>query len=92
MLEIFAFLVREGSMSTVDRETINQLVSMINSSYELSFLITLTFASTPPGEFSPDQMDALTDICYKMLNIQDKMKEILADHDGLSESRSNQAN
>ena len=83
MLILFAFLIMEGSMSTVDREIISQLVSMINSSYELSFLITLTFASTPPGEFSPDQMDALTDICYKMLNIQDKMKEILVNHDGL---------
>ena len=40
-------------MACIDRETIGQLKSMVDLSYELSLLLTLMLASSPPGEFSP---------------------------------------
>ena len=64
-------------MACIDRETIGQLKSMVDSSYELSLLLTLMLASSPPGELSPSQMDALTDLAYEILTIQKKMREIL---------------
>ena len=64
-------------MAGIDREIIGQLKSMVDSSYELSLLLTLMLASSPPGELSPSQMDALTDLAYEILTIQKKMREIL---------------
>jgi len=65
-------------MGFVDREIIGQLESMVARSYDLSLLLTLAFASTPRGELSPNQTDAVVDLCYEMVTIQEKMKEILA--------------
>jgi hypothetical protein len=64
-------------MACLNRETIGQLKSMVDSSYELSLLVTLMLASSPPGELSPSQMDAFTDLAYELLTIQKKMREIL---------------
>ena len=64
-------------MAGIDREIIGQLKSMVDSSYELSLLLTLMLASSPRGELSPSQMDALTDLAYEILTIQKKMREIL---------------
>jgi hypothetical protein len=64
-------------MACVDRQTIGQLKSMVDSSYELALLLTLLLASSPPGELSPTQMDAFTDLAYEILTIQKKMREIL---------------
>lgn len=64
-------------MACVDREAIDQLKSMVDSSYPLSVLLTLALASSPPGECSPSQMDAFTDLAYEILTIQKKMREIL---------------
>jgi hypothetical protein len=69
--------VGESKMAWVDRETIGQLKPMVDSSYELSSLLTLMLASSPPGELSPSQMDAFTDLAYEILTIQKKMREIL---------------
>ena len=63
---------------TVDRETIDRLASLADSSYELSFVLALAIASSPPGELSGDQMDALTELSFKIqINIAE-MREILA--------------
>jgi hypothetical protein len=64
-------------MACMDREMIGRLASLVDSSYELSCLLTLTVAASPPGELSADDMDALTDLCYKMLLNHNEMKEIL---------------
>ena len=74
-------------MGYVDREIISELKTMIASSYDLSLLLTLAFASTPPGKLSPHQTDALVDLCYEMLAIQEKMKEIVASQPGQSDDR-----
>ena len=64
-------------MAGIDREIIGQLKSMVDSSYELSLLLTLMLASSPPGELSPSRIDAFTDLAYKILTIQKKTREIL---------------
>jgi hypothetical protein len=69
-------------MGYVDREIISELKTMIASSYDLSLALTLAFASTPPGKLSSNQTDALVDLCYEMLIIQEKMKEIVASRSG----------
>ena len=74
-------------MGYVDREIISELKTMIASSYDLSLLLTLAFASTPPGKLSPHQTDALVDLCYEMLAIQEKMKEIVASQPGQCDDR-----
>jgi hypothetical protein len=60
---------------------------MLASSYDLSLLITLAFASTPPEKLTPRQTDALVDLCYEMLTIQKKMKEILASQSSQRDDR-----
>ena len=40
-------------MAWVDRQTIGQLKSMVDSSYDLTSLLTLMLASSPPGALSP---------------------------------------
>ena len=65
-------------MAWVDRQTIGQLKSMVDSSYELTSLLALTLASSPPGELSPSQMDAITDLAYEILTIQKEIREILS--------------
>ena len=63
---------------SVDRETIDRLASLAGSSYELSWVLALAIASSPPGDLSGDQMDALTDLSYKILINIAEMREILA--------------
>jgi hypothetical protein len=50
---------------------------MVDSSCELSSLLTLMLASSPPGEISPSQMDAFTELAYGILTIQKRMREVL---------------
>ncbi|MGB8527364.1 MAG: hypothetical protein WCD75_11100 [Rhodoplanes sp.] len=68
----------DAKMAWVDRQTIGQLKSMVDSSYELTSLLTLMLASSPPGALSPSQMDAITDLAYEILTIQKEMREILS--------------
>lgn len=69
-------------MARLDREMISRLAFLLDSSHELSLLLTMAFASSPPGELSPDQTDALTDLCFKLLLNHDEMKQILATQNG----------
>ena len=56
-------------MAWGDREIIGQLRSMVDLSCELSSLLTLMLASSPPREISPSQMDAFTELAYEILTI-----------------------
>ena len=64
-------------MAWADREIIDQLKPMIDSSCELSSLLALMLASSPPGEISPSQMNAFTELAYGILTIQKRMREVL---------------
>jgi hypothetical protein len=55
-----------------------RLASLVDSSYELSCVLALAIASSPRGELSGNQMDALTDLSYQTLINIAEMREILA--------------
>ena len=65
-------------MPGVDDETIGPLMSLVDSTYALSCVLTLAVASSPPGELSPDEMNALTDLSYKILNNIIELRKTLA--------------
>jgi len=44
----------------------------------LSCVLTLIAASTPPGELTSRDMDALTDLSYKILQNLDQLRKALA--------------
>ena len=49
----------------------DQITALIESSRALSGVLALVLASTPPGELSTSEMDALTDLSYKIhLNLE----------------------
>jgi hypothetical protein len=43
----------------------------------LSFALSLALASSPPGELSYEEMNAITDLSYKILTNLGEMREIL---------------
>lgn len=65
-------------MARLDQETTERMTSLVDLSYDLSCVLTLVVASSPPGELSPEQMDVLTDLSHKILTNIAEMKEILA--------------
>ena len=65
-------------MAYVDRERISRLASLVDSTYELSYVLALALASSPPGKLSPDEMDALTGLSHQILNNIAEIKESLA--------------
>jgi len=66
-------------MLRVNREAIGRLTSLIDSSYDLSCVLTLVVASSPPGELSPEQMDVVTVLSHKILTNIAEMRETLAE-------------
>ena len=65
-------------MACVDDEKLRRLASLVDSSYVLSSVLALAVASSPPGELSPDQMDVLTVLSYKILVDIAELRETLA--------------
>jgi hypothetical protein len=65
-------------MVCVNGETIDQLPTPPPTPPELTRVLTLVVASYPPGELSPDQMDALTVLSHKILTNIAEMRETLA--------------
>ena len=65
-------------MARLDRETTGRLESLVDSSYNLSCVLTLVVTSSPPGELSPEQMDVVTTLSHKILTNLAEMRETLA--------------
>jgi len=65
-------------MLHIDGETLGRLRSLVDASHELSCVLTLIAASTPPGELTSRDMDALTDLSYKILQNLDQLRKALA--------------
>lgn len=58
-------------MVCLEGEAIDRIAALIESSRALSGVLALVLASTPPGEFSASEIDALTDLSYKIhLNLE----------------------
>ncbi len=78
-------------MACLEGETIDRIVALIKSSRALSGVLALVLASTPPGELSASEIDALTDLSYKIHLNLDQLEEIWAQvSDELNRGRSRQ--
>lgn len=53
-------------MACLDGEVIEQIAALIESSRALSSVLALTVASTPSGELSAGEIDAITDLSYRI--------------------------
>ena len=59
-------------------EGIDRIAPLIESLRALSGVLALVLASTPPGELSASEIDALTDLSYKIHLNLDQLQEIWA--------------
>ena len=89
---VFTGALRVGAtMACLEGETIDRIVALIESSRALSGVLALVLASTPPGELSASEIDALTDLSYKIHLNLDQLEEIWAQvSDELNRGRSRQ--
>ncbi len=62
----------------MEGETIDRIAALVESSRALSGVLALLLASTPPGEISASEIDALTDLSYKIRLNLDQLNEIWA--------------
>jgi len=65
-------------MACLEGETIDRITALIESSRALSGVLALVLASTPPGELSASEIDALTELSYKIHLNLDQLDEIWA--------------
>ena len=78
-------------MACLEGETIDRIAALIESSRALSGVLALVLASTPPGELSASEIDALTDLSYKIHLNLDQLEEVWAQAtDELNRGRSHQ--
>jgi hypothetical protein len=72
-------LVFPGALAveaTMEGETIDRIAALIESSRAQSGVLALVIAGTPLGELSASEIDALTDLSYKIHLDLDRLKEI----------------
>ena len=62
----------------MEGETIDRIAALIESTRALSGVLALVLASTPPGELSASEMDALTDLSYNIRLNLDQLNDIWA--------------
>ena len=65
-------------MAYLERETIDRIAALTESSRALSGILALVLASTPLGELSASEIDALTELSYKIHLDLDQLSEIWA--------------
>ena len=53
-------------MALLEEEIIERTAALVESLYALSGVLALALASTPRGEISACEIDALTDLSYKI--------------------------
>ena len=59
-------------MASLEEEIIERTAALVESLYALSGVLALALASTPRGEISACEIDALTDLSYKIhLNLSE---------------------
>lgn len=67
-----------GYDGVLGTDKINHITPLIVSSLALSSALVLALASTPHGELSASEIDALTDLSYKLHLSLDQLEEIWA--------------
>ena len=76
---VFPGALRVGAtMACLEGETTDRITALIESSRALSGVLALVLASTPPGELSASEIDALTNLSYKIHLDLDQLDEIWA--------------
>jgi hypothetical protein len=65
-------------MARLEGETIDRITALVESSRALSGVLALMLASTPSGELSASEMDALTELSYLMHLDLDQLEKIWA--------------
>ena len=71
--------LRVGAMmARLEGEIADRIAALIRSSRALSGVLALVLASTPGGELSASEMDALTDLSYKIYLDLDQLEEVWA--------------
>jgi len=63
-------------MVCLEEEIIDRITALVDLSRSLSGALALTLASTSPGEFSADKIDALVDLSYKIHLNLNQLEEI----------------
>jgi hypothetical protein len=63
-------------MVCLEGEAIDRIAALIESSRALSGVLALVLASTPSGELSASEIDALTDLSYNIHLNLDQLNEI----------------
>jgi len=62
----------------LEGEIVDRMGALVDSSHALSGALALLLASTPAGEISASEIDALTDISYKIHLNLNQLEEIWA--------------
>lgn len=65
-------------MACMEGETVGRIAALIESSRTLSGVLALALASTHRGEISASEIDALTDLSYKIHLNLNELEEIWA--------------
>ncbi|MFO1100095.1 MAG: hypothetical protein U1E81_17950 [Xanthobacteraceae bacterium] len=63
-------------MVCLEGEVIDRITALIESSRALSGVLALTLSSTPGGEVSASEMDALTELSYSIHLNLDQLEKI----------------
>lgn len=65
-------------MAFLEEDIIDRIAALIDSSHALNGVLALALASTPRGEISASEIDALTDLAYEIYLNLDQLSEIWA--------------
>ncbi|MFO1100168.1 MAG: hypothetical protein U1E81_18370 [Xanthobacteraceae bacterium] len=65
-------------MARLEGETIDRITALVESSRALSGVLALMLASTPSGELSASEMDALSELSYLIHLDLDQLEKIWA--------------
>ena len=89
---VFPVRLTGGDDGVLGRGDIDRIATLIESSLALSGVLALVLASTPRGELSASEMNALTDLSYYNIRLNlDQLNEIWAQvSDELNRGRSRQ--
>ena len=71
-------------MARLEGESIDRITALIESSRALSGVLALMLASTPSGELSASEMDALTELSYSIHLNLDQLEKIWAQASNLT--------